>query len=370
MIIFTYKLEKIVKKNILPRILLVPNNYSIKGSFKRKVPYITHIHIVNNVCSIINKNDIYDNIVNLINRLTKYQSQNIIILYVKCGTDPRFYISDDSKHPLQYLKNMVTAHDAHRIELIEESFKYDEKQKNYLINGLLKQYYKIHWTLEEIILNKKILPGGIKITFNDVINSESMMLLKYIVKLENIPIAIDVTIKYESCTLPLGLVSSNHIINNPTKLVNYSGKYYNMLCSLKQFFKNNPVISKEIEYLIKMKFGLYQQLTSIINTYDHLYHGGKLNIRFATDIVISIIKDIEYIHIPGINYEIIKKIKDVAINNPPNLKIYKWYVLLDELYENLDSIMNTMAKDDCYKYVNMIPEEHKNQWDKYYLDSL
>jgi hypothetical protein len=51
-----------IRKKILLKILLIPEKYIIKGSFRIKIPYVTNIDVIREVYPEINENNIYEKI--------------------------------------------------------------------------------------------------------------------------------------------------------------------------------------------------------------------------------------------------------------------------------------------------------------------
>lgn len=358
MIIFSYKLEKYIKHKILPKLLIVPNRYIIKGSFRRKIPYITDIDIVNNVYPDVTKKNIYQEILLLLNRLDESENKNIIFIQLTCGTDNRFQINDASDEEIESIKKLITKDEACELDNIQNKYSNDIQKKKFFINELIWKYYKLRWTKENIEHNEMILPGNITIKFTDILEKNTTLLLQYYFKLQY-PIGIDVIVNYE----PIDLTCAyQYAADYQRQFANYSKEYYFMLFPFKFYFRKNKAIRTELENLIENKFGLYKQLIVRIDTYHILYDTGNLDIKTATDIVTTIIKDIPHL----INFEsnIPDQIKKVAINNTPDIKMEKWYILLDTLYDEINHSVNTLAKDYFFKYLNMLPDDLKK---KYYL---
>jgi hypothetical protein len=359
MLIFTYKLEKYITKKVLPKILLNPKKYVIKGSFRRKIPYVTDIDIVNNVYPDINKNNIYDKLVELIKNLQKENDENIIFVYITCGVDERFKIETGSEAELGKIKLLLNEKEKEIFESIEKKYSNNFDKKIFYINEMIWEIYKLRWTPKNVLENKKILREGLEIKFTDIIEKNTSMLLQYFVKIESYPVGIDIVVNY----VPVDLTKAYQLAAQyQLKLANYAKEYYYMLFPFKFHFKENKNISKELEDLIEKKFGLYKQLMVRIDTYHILYNTNIIDIRMATYIVSSIVKDIQ--HLSGFQSNVINKIKEVAQNNPPDIKIREWNTLLSVLYDEINTSVNIMAKDYFFKYYDMLPEDIKN---KYYL---
>lgn len=359
MLIFTYKLEKYFKNKILPKILLLPNNYVIKGSFRRKIPYVTDIDIVNTVYPKINRTNIYDHLIKLINSLGTYSESNIILVYITCGTDDRFRLTTGSDKEISRIKPLLTIKELEELELIIEKYSNNPDKKLFFINELIWPYYKLRWTPKNVLENSIELSGGLIVNFRETIEKNSVLLLQYYVRIGSYPIGIDVVVNYESVDMKTAYESAAEY---QLKLANYSREYYYMLFPFKYFFRGNKEISRELEDLIEKTFGLYKQLMVRIDTYATLYKSNNLDINTATGIVTSILKDLH--KLPGFSSNIPNKIREISINNTPKVKMAEWHVLLDLLYDEINAAVNTIAREYFYKYLEMLPENIKN---KFYL---
>nr|QZX42987.2 transcription initiation factor TFIIB [Mimivirus sp.] len=132
MLIYTYKLEKYVRTKIFPKILLIPdkNRYIIKGSFRRRVPFVTDIDIVNNVYPEISRENIYDEIIKLVNNIQS--DPNIILAYLSCGTDERFKISTGSSKELSNIQSLLPDNEKNEFQLVLNKY-HNDQQKSYFI---------------------------------------------------------------------------------------------------------------------------------------------------------------------------------------------------------------------------------------------
>lgn len=360
MLIFTYKLETYIRKNLFSKILLVPNKYVIKGSFRRRIPYVTDIDVINEVYPTINKSNIYDEILKLINKLSSKENSNIILVYVTCGVDERFDIKTGSDEELDQMKKLLPKDDLTQFESVREKYSDNFNKKIFYISELIWKYYKLRWTPKNILENKMILLGGLEIKFTDTLQKNLSLLLQYYVKIESYPVGIDVVVNYEPVDLSNAYQSA---ASYQLKLANYSKEYYYMLFPFKHFFKNDPKLAKELEDLIETKFGLYKQLMVRIDTYHTLYETNNLDIRTASLMAAGIVKDTE--QLPDFSSNITDKIRRVATDNSPDVKMKEWDVLLDVLYDEINISANMAAKEYFFKYLGLIPE---NIRDKYYFN--
>lgn len=360
MLIYSYRLEKYIKKHILPKILLVPEKYVFKGSFKRRMPYITDIDIINNVNPEITSENIYEEILKLLDRIE--EDEDIILVYITCGTDDRFKLNEKSdQQQLEQIRELLDNEEKKQFDFISEKYYDNHDKKIFYINELIWEHYKIRWTPKEIRANKKILPDGIIAKFSETV-SKNNCLFKYFVKIKTHWIGIDMVVNY----LPADLQKIYREAEEyQLKLSNYAKDYYYMLFPLRSYFYLvDPHISKELETLIDKKFGLYKQLMVQINNYQTLYQTGNLNIQIAKEIVIHLIRDIKYLP-RKLDSDIINKIQKVAENNQPHVKIEKWAMLLDLLLLEINNAVNELAKPYFFRYLEKLPNDMQK---KYYYN--
>lgn len=355
MLIFTYKLDKYIRRKIFPEILLVPNNYTIKGSFARKIPYVTDIDVVNRVYPSINSSNIHEHLVNLIDRVSKSE-YHIILVSIISGTDNRFMLDTLSEDELNRIRALLDPSELKEFNCIIN--KYTNKDKMmFFLNELIWPMYKIHWTAQEVINNRKMLRGGLEVSFQQTIDNNSTLLLQYYIIINSYPIGIDAVMNYE----PINLKSAYERASNYwLKHANYTREYYYMLFPFRYYFLKNKEIQKELEYIIEKKFGLYKQLMVRIDAYNILYMSGNLTIDMAKNIVVSILKDLK--SLPKFTSSIPTKIKEVDNQD----KMAKWDTLLSFLYDEINQAVNIEAKKYFMKYLEMIPSEDR---EKFYLSS-
>ena len=354
MLIFTHRLENCIKKNLLPMLLLDPNNYTIEGSFKKKIPYVTNINVTNYVYPKINEKNIYEKIIELMKQIST--KNNIIFIYITCGFDDRFKIHSGSDSELNHIKELLYPKDIEQFETIIQKYSNDQNKKNFFINEMIKKYYELRWTPNDIKNNSITLNGGTIISLSDVILNNSVMFIKYCVKIGSYPIDVDITVNYK----PMHMNHVCRVIDDyQAKLINYMQQHYCVLFLIDDYFKDNNETSLELKNLIKKKFGLYEQLMARINTYHLLYNTNNLDIQTATSIIVSLIKDISCI--VDFNSGTIDKIKKIAENNLPDVKMREWGIMLNILYDDIDIYVNTVAKKYSIKYLNMLPKNIKDK---------
>src|SRR5437762_1886822 len=117
MLIYTYKLEKYIKNKIFRTILLAPDKYTIKGSFRRKIPYVTDIDVVNEVYPEINRTNIYLHLKKLVENVLS-QKDRIILAYAKCGVDERFKLKNGTDEEIYWIKPLLTPEEIDNINTV------------------------------------------------------------------------------------------------------------------------------------------------------------------------------------------------------------------------------------------------------------
>jgi len=358
MIVYTYKLDKYIRQNILPKLLLNPNRYLVKGSFRRKIPYITDIDIVNDVYPEINENNIYQKIVDQINKIKN--DSDVILVYVTCGFDERFKIKTGSEAELDRMQNLLNFEERENFILVRKKYTNDFDKKIFYISEIIWDHYKLRWPPQNILDNEMTLAGGLRVTFTDQVAKNSSVLFQYYVRIGHYYIGIDIVTNYKPVNLSAAYQAA---ADYQLKLANYGQEYYYMLFPFKHYFKLDKKISSELEDLIEKKFGLFKQLMVRIDTYHTLYNTKNLDIRTATEIVTTIIKDIKYL--PGFKSNVIESIRKVALDNPPDVKMNLWNTLLYVLYDEINMTVNMAAKKYFFKYLNILPPEIRS---KYHLN--
>lgn len=356
MLLYTYKLEKYVKNKIVPQLIIHPN-YSIKGSFKRRIPYVTDIDIVNTVYPEINEDNIHEKLVQLIQKNS--QNRDIIMINITCGVDNRFKLTNADSIELKQIEQLLSNGDLDQFQSIVQKYQNDKTRMIFYLNELIWKYYKLRWTPQEVLDNQKILPGDLQVKFTDIVKLNSVILLQNFVKIGSYPIGVDTVIYYKQFDMEQ---SQDAILNYQIKYSNYSKEYYYMLFPIRNYYRriHHKELYREIDDLIEKKFGLYKQLMVRIDSYHMIYDSNLMEINTATSIVKSIIKDINYL--PNFHSNVIHKIQKVALNNSPATKMKEWSVLLDVLYDEINTAVSMEAKDSFFKYLQTMPKDLQNQY--------
>ena len=358
MLIFSYKLENYIRKKIFKDVLMVPTKYVIKGSFRRRIPYVTDIDVVNEVYPEINGSNIYEELKKLINRVLK--NPQIILVYVTCGVDDRFRINTGSDKELADMRKLLSYDDAIKFDSVLEQYKDNFDKKLFFISEIIWKYYKLRWSPKNVLDNNMELVGGVNITFTNVLETSSSVLLQYYVKIDDYPVGIDVVIVYKPTNMKMAYQSAGEY---QLKLSNYSKEYYYMLFPFRMYFRNNKKILDELENLIEKKMGLYKQLIVRIDVYETLYQTKNLTLVIAKQIVSSIVKDLY--SLSNFRSNTVKKIKDVFLVSRDEDKLSKWNVLLQILYDEINQLANIIAKKYFFEYLQLVPENIRT---KYYLN--
>lgn len=367
MLIYSYKLEKYILCHFFPKILLLPDSYVIKGSFRRKIPYITDIDVVNKVFPTITRSNIYSKLINLMERA--YADNDIIIVQITCGVDERFRITDGNDDEIKKIKNLLDDDEKLELDKIVEKYSDDVNKKVFFINEFIWPLYKLRWTPYQILNNSMDLRASHRVSFEEVIQSSSSILVQYYLKIGTNLLGVDVVIQYDE--IPSERKAYEEAAKYYLKLSNYKKEYYYMLFPLKNYFKpNKKDIYNELEDIIEKKMGLYKQLMVRIDAYRMLYVTGNLDINLAKNIIVNLIKDVA--KLPNFYSNVISKIQDVSMDNDlpnktdnsPQHKMDQWNVLLGPLYDHINNAASIAAKEYFYNYLNMIPESKR---DDYYL---
>jgi hypothetical protein len=359
MLIYSYKLEKYIINRFFRKILLLPNSYVIKGSFRRKVPYITDIDIVNKVYPIINKSTIYQRLIELINII--HQDDDIILVQITCGTDGRFKVTDANPTEVSQIKNLLTPSEVIEFDKILDKYKDNVDQKVFFINELIWPLYKLRWSSYQVLNNSMELRGDRRVSFEEMLENNSTLLLQYYLKINTELVGIDVAVYYEPYQ---DKVSYEDAAKYYLRLSNYNKEYYYMLFPLKTYFRiHDDKTNYELNNLIEKQMGLYKQLMVRIDAYRILYITNNLDIETAKNIIINLIKDVP--KLPDFKTNVLSKMQDVAENNPPEVKKEQWYLLVNVLYDQINLEASRVSKDHFFHYLNLVPKENQKN---YYIE--
>jgi len=361
MLLFTYKLEKMFKRIFFPIILLDIKKYIIKGSFRRRIPYITDVDIVNNVYPEINKDNVYEKILLLIEALYNYNQNatyEIQLMYIRCGVDERFRISEvPDANKINEIKKLLAEEENKEIDKVMAKYKNSIKII-FLINKILKPYYNLKWTPHEIINNNITIKNNIELKFTDIIEKNTTMVIRYFTMFDKHPLGFDVAVFYGNVDLTS---LYKEITEYNIRELNYTKDYYYMLFPLKRYFKkHDTVIYNKLNYLLEYKYGIYKQIMSKIDFFEVLYRRNLLTIDNAKKIIDGIIEDLESNKLFNTN---VKTYIENEINT--NQNIGNWHMLLNVLYKELNDFLSEKSKSYFFHYLNMISNEDK---ENFYVD--
>lgn len=367
MLVFSYKLEKYIKHKILPKMLLDVKNYSIKGSFRRKIPYVTDIDVVNIVYPTYNRSNIQEAILKLIDSLNESSNQNIILLSMLCGNDNRFILKSCEQCEIDRIKKLLGIRDQEKIDLILKKYHDDLNRKMFYLLELLRPMYKLKWKKSDI-MRGEIDHYGINFKFSNVLSKNTSILLQYYVKINSDILGIDIVINYE----PMNMEKAyQEAADYQIKLANYSDEYYYMMFPFRYYFRNKPDIRQEIEDIIEKKFGIYKQIMVRIDTYDRLYRSEMLDYQTASNIVKNLISAIQRLpgnpNLPINNFSnILNQLKNVYGEPDENLRIIHWSILMNIVYDEINITLSAISKPYFFKYLEMVDEADRS---KFYLQN-
>jgi len=364
MIIYSYKLEKYILGRFFNKILPLPDSYVIKGSFRRKIPYVTDIDVVNQVYPIINKSTIYKRLVDLIDIVQ--QDDDIILVQITCGTDVRFKVTEASPEEILQIKKLLTDTEVVELDKILNKYKDNNDKKVFFINEFIWPLYKLRWSPYQVLNNLMDLRGGLQVSFEEMLSNNAILLLQYYLKINTELIGVDVAVYYEPYQ---DKGSYEDAAKYYLKLANYNKEYYYMLFPLKNYFKmHDDKMNRELNDLIEKQMGLYKQLMVRIDAYRILYITNNLDINTAKNIIINLIRDVQ--KLPNFQTNVLSKMQDVAENNPPEVKKEQWYILINVLYDQINIESSKVAKDHFNHYLNLVPKESQHNYHIEFADYL
>lgn len=352
MLIYTHKLEKYLRRKIIPKILINPSRYYFLGSFGRRVPYVTDVDIDNDVYPQINRKNIYLKIVKLLNSLRK--EKRITFIYAVCGTDDRFRVdSIEDLSKLDTIRLLLSPDEQRNLDNVLNKYQ-DEDKLLLFVNEILKPYLKLKWSYDDIINNLIILPGGQKVLLTNVIGNQSRIVLKYYIMVGSHPLGIDVAVYYNKVDKTK---SYEQTAFRDSLKACYLKEYYYLLLPLRRYFKKkDKKIYQEIDDIIDKKYGLYRQIVVRTEMYHVLYKRHLLNIETATIIVLGIIKDLTH------PFSSIKYIKKASYNNTAENKMREWDLLLGTLSDEVNAYLSNSCQEDYYRYLSLVSEKERGQY--------
>ena len=363
MIIYEKSLANYVEKLIIPNLLLANCGYNLKGTFKRKAPYVTDIDIFARMClEKVNDGNIYELVTKKIDYLsnTKFKFFELIVAYVTCGNDNRFSIGDEYTKDIERIIDLVDDNDKIKINNILEKYSNDQRALIYHVRDVIwDKYYKLRWTVEEIKNNEKDVAGNIQVTLTDILKENSMINTKYYVTIKNDVVGFDVLTPYKrfkpSPTLQRDL--TEFYVNQS----NYSNEVYYMLFPLRRyFFDKDEKLYKKIDDIIEKDYGIYKQIMVNIDSYHDMYCLKILTTSFAVKLYLSIMGAIGTIINDGFRSETYDKLKEI----PPNREtvstdIHKWARLFAFLYRDIDIYLNKHVCGVYNKFLLKVPENDR-----------
>lgn len=360
MLIYSKKLKQHIIKNFINKVLINRKQYYIKGSFNRKIPYVTDIDIVNVIYPQINDKNIYEQVISLIKRLSLDDS--IIVCYINFGYDNRFILSDCSNNQLNSIRLLLNDDEKDNFNKIVDKYTNDYDKMKFFLTEFLKPLYKLKWTIEEVLSNQKQLRNNVLVTFTELIILNIYIIFKFFFKIKTHVVGSDLVVQYKKQQKNIYSDAFNYYV----QFSNYNNEYFWMLYLFRQYFQHkNKTLYSKLYNFTEIKCGMYKQMLITIETYQILHKYYKLTIDLAkilvTDLISSCHKLIDFYNL---NSFLINKIVDTSTNSNALTKINTWYFLLDSMYDKISNYMNKISEKQFYYYLNKIEPSDRQ---KFYL---
>lgn len=343
--------------DIIP-LLIISDNFEIKGSFKRKTPYITDVDIVNDAYPQVNKESIRKHLVKLIDSLKKHPE--IILVNITCGVDERFVLETGSDEEIKNVEQLLTDEEQNAIDMLRIKYANDRDRFIFYAKQSLKHLRKLRWLPDEIISNEKIVRGDNMINFNRMVYQNKSLLIKYAIPVEGYMVGFDVAVYYDKIN-PLveiyELAAERHLL-----YAAYHREYYNLLFHLKRHLFMDIDLRKQITDITERRLGIYKQLLARTEIYQDLYNYGYLTLTIAKAMLVKFVQDVP--KLKGFKTNTIYQIKKVAQNPEltPEAKIEAWTIIIDVLRSEVYQEVNILAEPYYYKYVELIPIEVRKKY--------
>jgi hypothetical protein len=353
MLIYSKNLYEYVIDKVIPK-LIITDNFELKGSFKRRSPYVTDIDVVNDAYPSVTKKSIYAELLKLIKRLDDYPQ--IILINVTCGIDKRFDLKSGSEDELKEITPLLTDHEITAIDFLRIKYANDTERYLFYLRKLLKPLRKLRWTSEEVVSGKKLVRGDLIFDISQILKQNKNLIIKYAVPLEGYMVGFDVAVYYDE-------VDSQEIYRDARqrhlKDASYNKQYYKLLLDLKGYFYEDKETRFDIDNITQKKLGLYKQQIARLELYDELYRYGQLTIKIAKAMLVKLIQDLA--KLSKFKSNAIYQIKKIAINAQLNAeqRLESWHVIIETLIEELKLQVNMLAKPYYEYYVAKIPVEDR-----------
>ena len=364
MLIYSAKLNTYVRTVIIPKLLLKTDRYEIKGSFKRKVPYVTDIDIVNNIYPEVTQKTIHKEILQHLTKLKAHPS--ISLIHVTVGTDQRFVFEKGTDSEAQAMDQYLTSEESQLVGSIMQKYPESDalsasgrltsqgmSKRLFYLKQATKHLVKLRWSEEEIKADLKILRGDVKVKFSDSLLKSKTVLFKYVAPLEGYVVGFDMAVYYADIDAVAEIyqkAADRHI-----QFASYHNEYYYMLAHVKRYFFDKVPTLIAISNVIEKKFGMYKQFVTQIEVYEQLYAYDKLTYQLAKAIAVGLFRDVPKLR--DFKTNALKQLGRIALDSKldPDQKMDQWHIILSVLKSELQTTVNTRAKPDYYQYVKMIP---------------
>lgn len=340
MLIYSKELyDKMVK--IIPK-LIIGDDYRICGTFAKKGKYVTDIDVTNYVKNID---------VNTVQKIVSSVDENIIFIYLTCGTDKRFTNFNNDinkmKKAIEILHSSNQISDYRKDKLLNKLNEPITVNKLIIVETFLKPFSKIRWTKDEVISGeKKLIAGDTKKLMEVMKDNESIM--HFFIKWNQYYIPVDIALVDKQRE------NKRDIFEEINKLI-INKQYYFVLRSFKYYFKNTKHF-QEINYLTEDKYGLYKQI--LVSIY---YIGVQIRYNILPPEIIAkniklLIDDIKK---TDFNNIIIEDLGKLALEEKLSDDRYNFLERLGKLEKRFVKHLNKKLYETCIKYYKMLPDEIK-----------
>lgn len=321
--------------------------------------------------------DIYSTIIDNIVQLQSSKDAQFVRLV--CGYDDRFDIKTRS---LQNIKPLLSDDSLHEINRIESEYS-DEKVRKFFIDEVIHDLHSIKFSVDEIIANKKTLPGGLEVSLTDMLKKNTIFKIKYSLDVPQLtplsrkpqgsylyPFGIDFVVVYPNPTVPQ---SPNQFPSDYYYyLANYKKEYYYLLFIMRRYFNNifknkncyylfsniNEIkdMWRKINTIIDEDYGAHNQLIEEIKHVNKLVSYDKINEERLEEIYSQIVNDIRSI-LPPLERNRFTKFVNDNTPKPPSRNMQSINAFLKMIQDYLESYINNKSKIIFFEYLKFIPKE-------------
>jgi len=353
MLLYHNELKTYLLTKIIPSILLIYRGFFFSGSFHRMIPYVTDIDLLTIDETKTLPYLYYQRILQIMETLSK--SSTVHFIYLNCGFDERFRVTpEDYKEKLQSIKGDILPE---MEDAVEEILQRDIviSEKCFLLNNLLKPFYKVKWSEEEIRMGQKTSPP---LNFFDTLASNNSLIFRYYTMIGSFPLGIDYTYYYRDYNPLSQKAEFEDLLLGDV----YHGNYYSLFLGLMKYFRRHKKTKyyNEIHQITEVQYGPLKQIMQIVEMFKLLYLYDLLDTGLVDTILEELLLDLQENEV--VDYYRTPHLKALQKFHPvSDLKLTgQIYKLLLKISQEIEEYLSESVKRHFFQYLASVPERDKN----------